>query len=613
MLSRRRLLSAAVPTALALPEGSRLLGDPQLRIRSTSQSVDLSTTIDLPSQAVVLDPDSLDTLAVAVQQTLAGTVPGVPSRTPAWPGQRLGPVYVALRRDGERVASAWGDGATALLATMTAVREAMAGQDSDALRQVTTAELCLSHAYQAIDPSGEGQRFLSNVHRGVLGVEIAYAGENGRYSPTLMLANNWSFDTTLQRFADANTVSVEVLLQDADIRVFSGHQVLVTIGDPPRAVEMERGNRLVTMEDVTQPRVQELQRLMGEWLTGAVHPDGRMTYKYWPSRGEESTSNNMIRQWMATVALNRLAAARGGDADLHDLAARNIRYNLATFYRDDGDLGLIQYDGEVKLGAVALAALALIEHPHRAEFSHEEVALRRTVDALWQDDGSFRTFYLPPERNDNQNFYPGEALVLWASLYAESRDPTLLDRFMTSFRYYREWHLDPANRNPAFIPWHTQAYYKVWTLTGDPALREFMFEMNDWLLGMQEWESAVYPDTMGRFYDQSRPQYGPPHASSTGVYLEGLGDAYRLAVAVGDSGRADSYRLAIVRGLRSVMQLQFVDEIDLYYIFRQDLVRGGMRTTVYDNEIRVDNVQHNLLAVLNILDAFRGADFTTRS
>ena len=32
-----------------------------------------------------------------------------------------------------------------------------------------------------------------------------------------------------------------------------------------------------------------------------------------------------------------------------------------------------------------------------------------------------------------------------------------------------------------------------------------------------EWHGAVYKDTCGRFYDAKRPQYGPPHASSTGV------------------------------------------------------------------------------------------------
>jgi hypothetical protein len=49
------------------------------------------------------------------------------------------------------------------------------------------------------------------------------------------------------------------------------------------------------------------------------------------------------------------------------------------------------------------------------------------------------------------------------------------------------------------------------------------------------------------------------------------------------------------------MQLQFTDEIDMYYISKTDNVLGGLRTTEYDNSIRVDNVQHGLMAILKIL------------
>jgi hypothetical protein len=148
-------------------------------------------------------------------------------------------------------------------------------------------------------------------------------------------------------------------------------------------------------------------------------------------------------------------------------------------------------------------------------------------------------------------------------------------------------------------------------MTRDRALSDFVFEMNDWLLGVQQWDAGPgNPDVQGRFYDPGRP-FGPPHASSTGVYLEGLIDAHTIALAIGDSRRAESYRMAILRGLRSVMQLQFDQDLDLYYVRERDRdrVRGGIRTEVYDNRIRCDNVQHTLMAVLDILDRWRDAQF----
>jgi len=69
----------------------------------------------------------------------------------------------------------------------------------------------------------------------------------------------------------------------------------------------------------------------------------------------------------------------------------------------------------------------------------------------------------------------------------------------------------------------------------------------------------------------------------------------------GDRQRQENYVRAIRYGIRSLMQLQFADEIDMYYVSKIDNVLGGLRTTHYDNSIRVDNVQHGLMAVLKIL------------
>lgn len=268
------------------------------------------------------------------------------------------------------------------------------------------------------------------------------------------------------------------------------------------------------------------------------------------------------------------------------------------------------YDGKVKLGAIALAALTILEWGDAeasenasplvpAAYAEIFSSLCNTIDYLWQADGSFHTFYQPSDRNDNQNFYPGEALLFWASLYQRTQNADLLERCYTSFNYYRAWHRQ--QRNPAFIPWHSQAYALLYKATGDRQWLDFVFEMNDWLLPMQQWDGARYADMQGRFYDANHPEYGPPHASSTGVYLEGLADAYQLALQANETHRAQRYQRAIWRGLRSIRQLQFCDEVDLFYVSKPSPVQGGIRTTVYDNVIRIDNVQHGLMALLKLM------------
>jgi hypothetical protein len=278
---------------------------------------------------------------------------------------------------------------------------------------------------------------------------------------------------------------------------------------------MERGNQLIKLSQVDHESVQGLTRGMTEWMWRQVQSDGRMVYLYWPSRGRESSGNNMIRQYMATLCLQRLA--RWHDTpEAMDLALQNLKYNFAHFYREENGVGLIEHDGKAKLGAAALAALAIVESPFREQFAAQEAALLRMTLEQQRPDGSFRTFY-GSDRDDNQNFYPGETLLLWAALLDEAPNEDLSKRFDRAFLYYRTWHRE--NRNPAFIPWHTQAYYKVWLRTKDERLRDFVFEMNDFLVGFQEWDDSRYDDLRGRFYDDDRRQYGPPHASSTGVYI----------------------------------------------------------------------------------------------
>lgn len=514
-------------------------------------------------------------------------------------------IYVALRASGEEVASGWredgtvGDALAALIAELRDSRPKARTADS--------AEICLAHSFRDVDANRRGA--LSNIHRGIRGLEIDTSGGAIRYSPTTMLARNVDFDKALAALARRQNIGVSDISDD-QIRTFECDQILVFI-DRGEAVEMERGNQLVPLASVDRKSTQALNGLMADWLLSHLHADGRMTYKWWPSRGEESRANNMIRQWMATVALVRLAVERD-DPVLYEHAGRNIDYNLAQFYREEaGDRGYILFRGKAKLGAAALAAMAIMLHPERARWSRFEDKLLQTVFHLQEDSGYFRTFLHPPDRTDNQNFYPGEALYYLGLRYGIDKEPALVERIKRSFAYYRRWHRE--NQNPAFIPWHTQAYFALWKETKDPELVDFIFEMNDWLLGMQQWDSAEYPDAQGRFYDPRRRRYGPPHASSTGVYLEGLADAFVLARELGDEKRMASYRRAIVRGIRSLMQLQFADEIDMYYISKRTEARGGLRTRVYDNVIRVDNVQHSFMGVQKILREFTDEDFALGS
>jgi hypothetical protein len=363
---------------------------------------------------------------------------------------------------------------------------------------------------------------------------------------------------------------------------------------------------LVAESDIRRPFVEDLLRGMSDYLIRSVQPDGRIVYRYCPSRGKEDRSrNNSIRQWMATRALIAVGK-QSPQLDIELKIRRNIEFNLASMYRSQGDFGLIDDKGKIKLGALALAALTMREYHTNDEFVEPRRKLCNTVRAMWRENGRFQTFLAPADRDDCHNFYPGEALLLWANLLHDSPDASLLECFSRSFYYYGDWHR--AERNPAFVPWHTMAYAKLWDRLPDPRLVESIFDMNDWLLGVQQWDEAPCEYSRGRFFAPDRP-FGPPHASSTAVYLEGLADAFRVARATGDGARQFSYRMAIRRGLRSLAQLTFKGDHDMAFFSKKEWLLGGVRTNEYDNVIRVDNVQHAIMAILSILQCFEPTDW----
>jgi hypothetical protein len=527
-----------------------------------------------------------------IARIVAGAVTGEGAARKQSPGAL--PIYVGLRSAGRLIGSVWRSDAS----LPDVVRDALASHGGGGGRSVDTLEMCLTYDY-AIVPPGALSREVSNSHRGIRGIEIAYLGQVERVAPSATIATNRTLQRVFDRFLERHGIGESSFFEAGGVvRRFEARQVLVSLTPAPTATTLHRGNRIIELQTMSGDTVGDMIRTMSDWLARHVAPSGRMVYKYWPSRGEESRADNTIRQFMTTLCLVRLARSTGR-ADLLELAGRNCDHNLERFFRLQGAVGVIEHDGKAKLGATALAALALLEHPSTERYEPALALLRRGVESLWQEDGSFRTFHKPADRNDNQNFYPGEALLFWANLYQRERDPRLLEQCRKTFEHYREWHR--RRRNPAFVPWHTQACAVLYEHTREAQFRDFVFEMNDWLLPLQQWDLAPHADLRGRFYDPSHPEYGPPHASSTGVYLEGLADAFRLASDAGDDTRAARYQQSIWRGLRSIRQLQFLDEVDMFYVSKRDRVRGAVRTETYDNTVRVDNVQHALMALLKLV------------
>jgi hypothetical protein len=509
----------------------------------------------------------------------------------------LAPFELVARSKGKLILSEWLEG----MSPFRAIHELQAETATIDLLQLTVVT-------GRVPLGADGwRRVLTARKNGRFGLEITLHGALHRVSPLQTIATNRplaKFFTV--KLEEKHLTADEFFAIGGQLSLLECKQFILQCGKSTTAVETYRGNRLVAADRSPKILADRIISGIARWFMSNQDSEGALPYKYWPSSGIYSDADNPIRRFMASVAFNRMASALDRQ-DMKVAARKNLDYNLRRFYRFENGNGIIAWQKSVKLGSLALAALAILESPFARSWNEELAQLRRTINTLWQPSGAFKTFLHPIDRNDNQNFYPGEALLFWATSLQKNRDEVLLSQAIKSFHYYRS-HFR-KNSNPAFVPWHSQAALILFKLTGNVEIRDFIFEMNDWLLQHQQWGGSVDLDHWGRFYSPGTPEYGPPHASATGVYLEGLVDAFALSREVGDTRRATSYRQTIERGIRSLAQLQYHDDLDAYYVSQKERVIGAIRTESYNNEIRIDNLQHGLMALLKYRDIDRGVEF----
>ena len=357
---------------------------------------------------------------------------------------------------------------------------------------------------------------------------------------------------------------------------------------------------------MTLGKVDEMLVAAQNWFIDQVNAKGIFNYLYDPHQNTYSTKNNAIRQLMASRLLAELAS------ETPSLRAAHLA-NLEFIYkhwvhRFDERSRVVLY-GKSKLGANAMLLRCLVASPFFEKEISMAMELKNEIIACINSDGSFRAFSKVPKgyRYDQDyllTFYSGEALVALLELYRKVPTNELLRTISESQRYYVKKYVALLDRHyyPAYVPWHSISLYHLFRITKNIHLANSIFVLNGKLLQLQDRH-----DYVGRFFDPTTPQYGTPHASSDGVYCEGLVFALETAILVDDDERAKIYLAAIDSGFSSLRTLQYTEAnsqflpcpkraIGAFRIRRSSTKapfseRGG-------SNIRIDCVQH-------VIDALR--------
>ncbi|MBU1090005.1 hypothetical protein KKF38_04430 [Patescibacteria group bacterium] len=360
---------------------------------------------------------------------------------------------------------------------------------------------------------------------------------------------------------------------------------------------------VLPLEKISANFVAERMQLMRNWFLTNARDGDTLPYFYDPADSSFQKDNNIIRQLLTTQGIFALARELE-DAELREVGEQNLAAVFRKYFKteetpqsSDGMLtfGFFEGNGKVKLGGAALGIIAILEGELTEKYSEELAALANFLEAMQQPNGSFQTFYRPADFETNERFYSGEALLAAARLFEFSGEAKWLDFVERGFEYYRPKITE--NFSPQFVPWHTMAYAEIFERTGEQKYADFIFWLNDELIAEMLEKNPIEPATLGRFYNSEKhAEYGPPHSSSTAVYVEGLTYAFETAEKIDDGERVKNYREAVRLGTRSLLQLQFTFENSREFENPERLV-GAIRRAVDRNEIRIDQIGHTANAL----------------
>lgn len=390
-----------------------------------------------------------------------------------------------------------------------------------------------------------------------------------------------------------------------------------TIAVPPegRPELLTGAVRMLPLTGVTRDAVTRSLALADQWYRRHQAESGAFPYQYNPVTDETVADGLFVRTAMNVWALGTLWRHTNDD-QVRKRGLKALEHLFATNYQEDEakTLGYFMDGKRAPLGGAAAGLLAIVslkaweDNPDMRQKAEKLVAFIKT---LRHADGHYDTQYPPLAEPRNVDYYPGEAQLALMEWAGAVNDRELVGLCLESMHYYRDYFGKTGNL--PFIPWHTQACVRLYASVKRPEIAEFVFTMNDLLITAQQIHPAdgerLPAYARGRFWNPARRRTGAPHVSSTGVYMEGLADAFVLARQLGDRVRTEHYRRALLWGTRNLLQLQIRDEIDLLPMASAEKAMGGFRTRQDNPRIRIDNMQHAVSALVKVHAIMTDADY----
>lgn len=425
----------------------------------------------------------------------------------------------------------------------------------------------------------------NNIELGVHAIEILHNNASTIFKESVPISNNYDLEYTLERLCHKANLNKNCYM-DKDVEIYR-YDTFTFMGKRyHKFIDLYRYNILINMDKINNKRIIDSISSGHDWFLNTVNSSTNLLeYLYYPSENEYSTDNNHIRQLASLWALTEL------NTFLNINASKFLIYSTLDYYLsfidNTSNYSYIILNNQAKLANNAFLILSLLNTPQYQDQNELLQQLGNGILSLQNGNGSYNTYFFSDE-NTGIDYYPGEAMLSLMELYNHTRDQRYLNSVKKAFYHYRDYWRN--SKNTAFIPWHSQTYKLLFEETKDPDLVEFIFEMNDWMIDNYQIKNSAYPDEIGGF-----PKYYPTF--STSVFIEGINDAYSVALMVNDTFHIQKYKEAIRLGTRFILQIQFTEN-NTFYLINDIKTIGGFKASLTCNNLRIDNTQHSVMALM---------------
>lgn len=372
--------------------------------------------------------------------------------------------------------------------------------------------------------------------------------------------------------------------------------------EPGTAVlELTRGNVVLPTTPLDDAGLLSLGESMVAHLVDRRMPNGRFIGTYLPSSGLTLQSVASSEEAaLASYALARWGKVAVDDAEgrqaLLDMARRSAAIVVDQLSDGRGEGGARR---QVRLGASAMALIAMLEMPGASSRKNDRDRLHAKVWAMQGGDGWFREAMSPDSARAS---VPKQALGTWAMvrMYEQTRDATHLRQAQAALKAL--WQGIEDDRLVGALPWLAMAEFDLARL-GHPTPGLLTLEQ----LCQSLWEKQVRPinltedptyiaDTVGGFAVGS-DLFGEPNWRSASIVMTMAG-AMRVRNFVAEEDRV-GWLINTGLGARYLSQLT-VGPTSTWYMPRAKASLGGVRVSLTDNQQPLFATAMALLAVVEL-------------